>query len=85
MFKKVVGLNNHYAATKEDVAKNLINEIGISLNDICMIGDTIHDFEVAEAVGIQCILIARGHQNYRRLNETGTVVIESFGELRRLF
>jgi phosphoglycolate phosphatase len=85
MFKKVIGLNNHYAATKEDVARELIIEIGMTPDETCMIGDTIHDFEVAESVGIQCILIAQGHQNYRRLKETGTVVIESFGELKRLF
>jgi phosphoglycolate phosphatase len=84
-FKKVVGLNNHYAATKEDVAKNLIMEIGISSKDICMIGDTIHDFEVAEAVSIKCILIAHGHQSQERLKETGVDVINNFVELKQLF
>ena len=85
LFKKVVGLNNHYAATKEDVARNLIHEIGVAPEDICMIGDTIHDFEVAESVGISCILIAHGHQSFNRLKETGAMVIKDFGELRRLF
>lgn len=85
LFEKVVGLNNHYAATKEDVARNLIHEIGVAPEDICMIGDTIHDFEVAESVGISCILIAHGHQSFNRLKETGAMVIKDFGELRRLF
>jgi phosphoglycolate phosphatase len=85
MFDKIVGLNNHYAATKEDVAKHLIREIGISTDEICMVGDTIHDFEVAGSVGIGCILIAHGHQSHKRLKETGTMVIRDFGELRRLF
>jgi len=85
LFEKVVGLNNHYAETKEDVARNLISEIGISPAEICMVGDTIHDFEVAELVGINCILIAHGHQSYQRLTETGTMVIRDFGELRGLF
>jgi phosphoglycolate phosphatase len=85
MFKKIIGLNNHYAATKEDVARNLIPETKTNPSEICMIGDTIHDFEVAESVGVRCILVAHGHQSYTRLKETGTLVIENFGELKKLF
>jgi len=85
IFEKVVGLNNHYAATKEDSARLLIADIGMDRDKICMIGDTIHDFEVAELVGIRCVLVSHGHQSFERLKETGTTVVKDFQELKRLF
>ncbi len=85
MFEKIVGLNNHYAATKEDVVGDLIQKIGIDPSEICMVGDTIHDLEVAESVGIKYILIAHGHQSYERLTESEVMVIRGFEELRKLF
>ncbi len=48
-----------------------------------MIGDTIHDFEVAEEAGIGCILVAGGHQSKERLESTGTQVIGNLTELIR--
>ena len=85
VFKKIVGLNNHYAATKEDIAEDLLKEIELESYEVCMVGDTIHDFEVAQSVDIPCILIAHGHQSFERLNRTGTVVVKDFQELRELF
>ena len=85
IFKKIVGLNNHYATTKEDIAGKLLKEISLNKNEICMIGDTIHDLEVAEAVGIPCVLISHGHQSDIRLRSTGAVVVKDFQELRGLF
>jgi phosphoglycolate phosphatase len=85
MFKKIVGLNNHYAATKEGIAGELVREIDLKSNEICMIGDTIHDLEVAEVVGVPCVLISHGHQSHARLKNTGAVVVKDFQELRELF
>ena len=48
-----------------------------------MIGDTVHDFEVAEAIGADCILIADGHQSKVKLLETGTKVYDSLEEFYR--
>ena len=44
-------------------------------------GDTIHDFEVAEELGVKCILIADGHQSKRRLIKTGAKVIDNLSQL----
>lgn len=85
MFERIVGLNNHYAATKEENARRLIADINVNKNEICMIGDTIHDFEVAQSAGVACILISRGHQSHVRLKSTGALVIGNFGELKRVF
>ncbi len=85
IFEKIVGLNDHYAQTKVDNAKLLVDEIGLPKNEIVMIGDTIHDFEVAEATGISCVLFSEGHQSRGRLQDTGALVIDQLSELTELF
>ena len=40
-----------------------------------MLGDTIHDKEVAEALGFKCVLIDIGHVSTQRLVMTGETVI----------
>ena len=84
-FEAVAGLNNHYATSKEEIGIQLLKENHILPAKACLIGDTIHDFEVAEAMGCQCILIANGHQNYKRLKETGTTVLNKLQELEHIF
>ncbi|MDX1699959.1 MAG: HAD hydrolase-like protein [Melioribacteraceae bacterium] len=73
----IVGLDNIYAAGKVHLAKNLINTLGNGEDRKLMIGDTVHDFEVAEEVGADCILIASGHQSKEKLIGTGVKVYDS--------
>jgi len=46
-----------------------------------MVGDTVHDYEVAQAMGTDCILIASGHNSRDRLEETGVLVLDSPNEI----
>lgn len=61
------GIEDFKAATKLHRGLDLIQTVDIPKNKTLMIGDTDHDFEVAQALGIQCLLIADGHQNEDRL------------------
>ncbi|MCF8366353.1 MAG: HAD family hydrolase [Bacteroidales bacterium] len=85
VFEDIVGLNNHYAHTKLENAFLLIEKIGLPKNEILMFGDTLHDFEVAEAVGISCILFSGGHQSRKRLMASGALVIDNLAEIKNLF
>jgi phosphoglycolate phosphatase len=49
--------------------------------DILLIGDTLHDLEVAEAMGVDCALVPSGHQHIDRLREGGGRVVESLSEV----
>jgi phosphoglycolate phosphatase len=80
-FEGVAGLKDHYAVSKIDVGKKLILDYEIDREKTLMIGDTTHDFEVAEQLGVKCILIADGHQTSERLEKTGGTVIESLNGL----
>lgn len=66
-FKAVAGLDNHRAESKVSRGITLLKEHQISAQNTLLIGDTLHDFEVAEALGVHCILIAHGHQSKERL------------------
>ena len=80
-FEGIAGLNNHYAVSKIERGEQLISNYNINKNETLIIGDTIHDFEVAEKLGIRCVLVADGHQSKSRLQSTGAVVIDNLSEL----
>ncbi len=80
-FEGIAGLTDHYAVSKVDQGKMMMKIFGIEQGKTLMIGDTVHDFEVADALGITCVLVADGHQSAERLHETGAKVI---GNLRQL-
>lgn len=81
-FIKILGIDNHYASGKTDIGKNWVLEMEYSPEEVLMVGDTIHDLEVANSMGIKCVLIAQGHTNYSRLQETGAPVFNDLFEFR---
>ncbi len=72
-FDELLGLSNIHARSKE--------AIGLAWREantgarILMIGDTDHDFDVARAMGADCILLTTGHQSRERLVRTGAPVV----------
>lgn len=80
-FEGVAGLNDHYGASKIERGEQLISEFNIEKSSARIIGDTIHDFEVAENLGIPCILIADGHQSEERLKSTNAKLVGSLKKL----
>ena len=80
-FEGVFGLDDHYAVSKIERGKQMISEFKIQNENAVIIGDTIHDFEVAQELGIACILIANGHQSEERLQSTGVPVVTDLKEL----
>jgi phosphoglycolate phosphatase len=85
-FQYIAGLDNIYAGGKLHLAEKLVMKIRSNgkAGNILLIGDTLHDFEVAEQSGVGCILMAHGHQNEKRLLKTGMPVAKDFPELRNI-
>lgn len=79
LFDGVLGLDNIHAASKVGIAKEWREEHPSA--SVLMIGDTVHDLEVANAIGADCALIAGGHQEIEVLKETGAPVYSSLFEL----
>jgi phosphoglycolate phosphatase len=82
-FQNIVGLDNIYANGKSHLAKILEKEIRKNGNsgNILLIGDTIHDFEVAREINSDCILLSHGHQDEERLLKLNIPVAKNFKEL----
>ena len=47
-----------------------------------MIGDTVHDSDVANAMKIYCLLIIHGHMGEEKLKSTGRQVFSNMGQVR---
>ena len=81
-FNNVAGLNHDYATSKIEIGYELIYEEGILPSLCCIIGDTTHDYEVANALGCECVLVCQGHQSKERLQKTGAPVLNNLWELK---
>jgi phosphoglycolate phosphatase len=84
-FDRISGIDNHYGEGKTELALRTLKEIRELKEKILLVGDTLHDHEVASATGIDCILIAHGHQSHERLGASGRVIVNNFDELLSLF
>jgi len=84
-FTDIIGLNDIYAAGKVENGKQYIAGLDIDPSDVLFIGDTLHDFEVAEAMSVQCVLVANGHNSRARLETSGVPVFDSLVGLHSLF
>lgn len=80
-FEHVSGLDNIYASSKAANGHRLIAEMKLNANDVLLVGDTVHDFEVATELNCKCVLIADGHQSKEVLRATGALVIDSLSQL----
>ena len=76
-FNDIIGLNDIYAAGKVENGKKYIAEIGCDPATILFIGDTVHDYEVACAMGVDCVLVANGHNSRPRLEACGVSVFDT--------
>ena len=81
IFVAVRGLDNHHAFGKVDIGMQWMADMSSDPGTVVMIGDTVHDHEVAQAMGVDCILITSGHQDKERLEKCGVPVVSSLVEL----
>jgi len=80
-FCRIMGLENHYAESKVEEGKEWIAELNLNPQDVLLIGDTIHDYDVSKHMGCDCLLVANGHNSYERLAKLGVEVISTLKEI----
>ena len=81
-FVRLNGLDNIYAHSKAELGRAWLRELALPTSDVLLIGDTLHDLEVARELGIDCILVAAGHHPADRLRAGHDRVVNSLAELR---
>jgi len=81
LFIDIAGLNDHYANGKVGIGKKMMETHNITAKNCLLIGDTLHDAEVAAELNIDCLLIANGHQTYEKLKQAKVSVLQSIADL----
>ena len=84
-FMGINGLNDHYARSKLNKGIEWMKKTGFDANMVLFIGDTDHDFEVAQALGTDCLLISHGHHCHTRLIQTGAPVVREMENIFHIF
>ena len=74
-FDGIYGIDNIYAAGKLDIAHRWKSKNPDS--KALFVGDTTHDFEVAKAIGADCVFLADGHQSREVLAPLGCPILSS--------
>ena len=82
-FDKILGAENTLAESKIDRAKAFFKELNINRNGAILIGDTLHDLETANALGIDCVLVSYGHQGRRLLEEHNAFTVNSLKDVEK--
>ncbi len=80
-FLKIIGINNQYAKGKTEQGLSLIKDLPYDKEDVVLVGDTIHDSEVAKSMKINCFLIDHGHVSNERLKSTGRKVFSNLKDI----
>ena len=84
IFCAINGLDNHHATGKKDIALSFISEVNLDPKRMILIGDTIHDAEIAQQINIDCWLIPNGHQSRHRLSSPNLRLVDSLSEVKEL-
>jgi phosphoglycolate phosphatase len=79
-FDHLMGLDNIYAHGKLELGRELMARIPDPPASTLLVGDTLHDVEVARDLGIHCLLVAHGHQSRPRLEASGAPVVDNLEE-----
>ena len=78
-FEEIYGVDNLDGATKVSRGYELIARLRekSAPDNFFFVGDTLHDAEVAAALGAECVLVDCGHQSPERIAAAGRPVVHS--------
>ncbi len=83
-FDTLLGADDFHAASKVQRGIDWIRRQPHLPETMVMVGDSLHDFEVAQAMGTKCILFSGGHQAEKDLKTAGVPVVREFSQLREM-
>ena len=81
-FDGIFGIEDNFANSKLTAAKSMLRVSGLNPDRALMIGDTLHDLEAGQVIGVKVLLVARGHQSPERLRINGNLVFPDLVSLR---
>ncbi|MCL2558913.1 MAG: HAD hydrolase-like protein [Turicibacter sp.] len=78
-FHDMLGLTDIYAKSKIEIGQDYMQRN--SVKKALLIGDSVHDYEVATALGADCILVSNGHQSKQALQACSVPVVDDIAEI----
>lgn len=80
----VFGIDNHLGERKTEIGKQLMKTLSLQGDECLMIGDSIHDSEVAKACKFKCVLYSGGHVSVEKLKTTRNQIINKLSDLKSI-
>ena len=80
-FHDIAGLDDKNAHGKTAVGRLLVDRLAADPSRTFLVGDTLHDCEVARALGCGCVLFTGGHQSRVRLEGCGVPLVDRLEDL----
>ena len=80
-FEAAYGLAHQEGDSKVSRGRELLADFAVDPSTALMVGDTVHDAEVAAELGMQSVLVSTGHQSEARLLATGARVLKGAREV----
>lgn len=76
-----VGQADSEARGKVEAGRRWLARQRLDARAVVLVGDTLHDLEVAEELGVSCLLLEGGHHDAERLRSRGARVCRDLGEV----
>lgn len=80
-FARIHGVDNLNGHSKLDIGRAFMSSLDCPRSHVLFVGDTLHDHEVAMALGCACVLVSHGHQSQTRLIQSGCPVLQRLADL----
>lgn len=81
-FENILGTLNIVMESKTIRGRRYMKEHKFAPEQTLYIGDTVHDFDTAFALGVDCVLFSGGQQSPKLLQQCGVPVFDSFAEIK---
>ena len=82
-FDDILGTQNIVMESKTARGKRYMQEHGFAPEQTLYIGDTLHDYDTARGLCVDCILFSGGQQSPRLLKQCGVPVYEDFEAIKK--
>lgn len=80
-FQNIVGHSDLYGSSKIELGRELMDGIDVPPEEVLLVGDTMHDYEVSQDIGCKCVLYLGGHQDAARLTSCGCPAVSDLTAL----
>jgi phosphoglycolate phosphatase len=80
-FNQVFGTDNIKAEGKIELGKKFITDSNLRPDEILLVGDTIHDLQVANEIGFSVLLFSQGHNSNNQLFGYSVPIINDLMEV----